>query len=240
MNRMLTSLLMIIFLLLSCDTEKYFSYNYDAREFSEIASFSGTVTNVFTGAKVPGAIIRIEDQNTVTDMQGFYRLDYVLSADAKLSKQIDIEVVAFNYLPYTQTQSIFPGDFSLDVELEYGAPIIEETGCYDMTFCQAIVFDYQGANNIQTVSAHFQYIGENNLVTHEFDIELAQIRIVTPERAHYLAIVDPSSPIYGTLSRSYTVTAMDQEGFSHTILHKNDEKNPDPLIFPLDSTLTTY
>jgi len=65
MTRMLINFLMIIFLLLSCDTEKYFSYNYDAREFSEIASFSGTVTNVFTGARVPGATIRIEDQSTV-------------------------------------------------------------------------------------------------------------------------------------------------------------------------------
>lgn len=236
MNRMLVNLLMIIFLLLSCDTEKYFSYNYDAREFSEIASFSGTITNVFTGARVPGATIRIEDQSTETNMQGFYRLDYVLSADAKLSKEIDIEVIAFNYLPYTQTQSIFPGDFPLDVELEYGAPIIQKTGCNNMTFCQAVVFDYQGTDDIEAVTAHLTYFARNghNLITRKVDVKLNLKETVSENTAHFQVIVEPISQLGDSLGRYYTITAVDKFGFSDNLLHINDLKNPDTLLFDPD------
>lgn len=237
MSKTLANLLTIIFLLLSCDTEKYFSYNYNAKEFSEIASFSGTVTNVFTGLSVPDATIRIEDQSTVTDRRGFYRLDYVLSADAKLSKEIVIEVTAHNFLPYIQTQSIFPGEFPLDVALEYGAPIIQKTGCNNMTFCQAVIFDYQGADDIDSVTAHFQYFGNNNTVTKEIDVQLARKENVSANVAHFQAIVQPYNPEGDSLGRAYWIKAFDKEAFYDSMLHINDLKNPDTLLFVPDTLL---
>lgn len=219
----------------ACDSQKYFGYNYEAEMFVEIASFYGRVTNGFTGESVPFATIRIEDQGAMADARGNYRFNYRLSNDARLGKELELVIAAPNYFPHVQRKPVFPGTFELNVSLEYAAPIIELTGCFDMTFCQAIVFDYQGVNDIDTVTAHFQYLGANSTVTYEFDAGLKRLRTVSPNRAHYQATVEPVSPQYGTLSRWYTVTARDKSGYSHSLQHKNDEKNPDPLLFPIGS-----
>jgi hypothetical protein len=228
---MLLNILITFFLLPACDTKKYFSYNYDASEFKEVASFSGTVTNVFTGARVSNATVRIEDQSTTTNLQGIYRLDYLLSEDAKLNKAIDIEITARNYLPYTQTQSIFPGEFPLDVALEYGAPIILKTGCNDMTYCQAVIFDYQAANDIDSVTAHFQYFGNNHMITREIDVRLSRKENVSANVAHFQAIVQPFTPEGDSLGRAYWLKAFDREALYDSVMHINDLKRPDTLLF---------
>lgn len=239
MKKLCLIILAFFFLLSACDTQKYYSYNYDANEFSEIASFSGRVTDLFTGESVPYATVQIENQSVVADLGGNYRLDYVLSKDAKLSKQIDIVVSAQNYLPNIQTQSIFAGVFPLDIELEYGAPIIEATVFYELSICQAIIFDYQGTVDIDSVTAHFQYYGENNTIIHEFDTTLVPVRTVSPNRAHYQIVVESVSPLYGQIDNHHIITVFDKNGFSDSEIHKNDPKHPDPLIFPLDSLLVT-
>lgn len=240
MKKLYFAVLSVFLISGGCDTQKYLGYNYEAENYVEIASFYGRVSNSFTGEYVPFATIRIEEQGARADERGNYRFNYRLSNDARLGKEVELVISAPNYFPHLEKKSVFPGTFELNVSLGYAAPIIESTGCYDMTFCQAIVFDYQGVEDIDTVSAHFQYIGANNTVTYEFDAGLKRLRTVSPNRAHYQAAVEPVSPQYGTLNRWYTVTARDKSGYSHSLQHKNDEKNPDPLLFPIDSLSATH
>lgn len=234
------AVLSLLLLTGGCNSEKYLGYNYEAENYLEIASFYGKVSNGFTGEDVPFASIRIEEQGATADARGNYRFNYRLSNDARLGKEVELVISAANYFPYVERKSVFPGAFELNISLEYAAPIIEATGCYDMTFCQAIVFDYQGVNDIDTVTAHFQYLGANNTVTYEFDVGLKRLRTVSANRAHYQAIVNPVSPQYGTLNRWYTVTARDKSGYSHALQHKNDPRNPDSLLFPNDSLRATH
>ena len=230
MKRMLANLLMIVFLIPGCDTQKFFGYNYDAEDFAQIASFTGTVTDVFSGYPIAGATIQIENQSAKTDNAGHYSFDYVLSEDASLGKITQITISAKNYLPYIEQRAILPESVPLTIALEYGAPIIEQTGCYNMTYCQAIIFDYQGAQDIDYVNAHFKYYAQNNTVTREIDVRL-NLKSLSGNVGHFQAIVEPFGQLGDSLGRAYTIKAVDKFGFSASLLHINSIRNPDPLLF---------
>ncbi len=223
-------------LIIGCDTEKFLGYNYDAEKFTETAFVSGKVTNKFTDKPVKEATIQIGQQRSLTNDLGFFTMDYILTEDAKLNKEIPITVSAEDYHSLTSSRVITPDSIEIDFRLEFAAPIIEATVNFQLTYCQAIIFDYQGINNIDTVFAHFQYVNSSTfLVVREFDAGLEQKQVVSENRGYYQTTVVPSviennDTLF--LSPTYTITAKDKSGFSDVKVHTNNSFNPDTLLFP--------
>lgn len=220
-------------LLIRCNSEKYFGYNYNAERLVKTAHVFGKVTNIFTGLPVVSAQISIDDQQTTTDLVGNYELTYVLSADAEQGKQIPIRIQATNYIPLFTTGQFFPESTQLDFRLEYGAPIIKNSVLVNVAgqpICQTIVMDYQGASDIASVVAQFNYLDSLNLVAHRIEMPLSVVK--TPSlNVNYYQIAPPDSIDDNVLAGFYAVTATDKSGFTHTFEHLFNPFNPDTLLF---------
>lgn len=232
----LVNLLMIIFLFPGCDTEKYWGYKYDAEELTKQTKVFGKVTNLFTNEPVWRATVQINDQFTTTNLNGEYFLNYLLSKDDEFNKEARVIVSAQNYHSTTVSTLIFEDQLELNVQLEYGAPIIEATVNYQLTYCQAIIFDYQGVDDIDSVYGHFRYISDSSgFVAREIDTILTRKHIVSPNRAYYQVIVEPViSEGNDTLrlSPTHSITAIDKSDFTSLREHTNNILyNPDTLLF---------
>ena len=92
-------LLFVLLLLINCDTDKFFGYNYDAESLIESTPVSGRITNIFTSVPVTSAKIKIGPYETLTDKDGDYLLVYPLGTDEERDKFIPIIVTAPNYFP---------------------------------------------------------------------------------------------------------------------------------------------
>jgi hypothetical protein len=219
-----------------CDSDKFFSYNYSAEQFVELSTVTGTVTNLFTGDPVREATVTIGAQSTLTNSDGVYRLDYALTADDELGREVPISISAENYHSFSTSRQFFPQPVELNFRLKYGAPIIEAISFFDLTYCQAMVFDYQGAEDIDTVYAEIAYLDTiTNLVTARFTLGLQRKQGVDANRAYYQLEVARQDPQYGNASPAVTVTAVDKSGFSDRDEHINNEDfDPDTLLFDPD------
>jgi hypothetical protein len=224
-------ILILLFCSLSCNDNKFWGYNYDADLSTSSATISGTVTNVFTDQPVYKAKIQIGNHLTSTDIYGEYIVEYILTEDDQRDREVPIQIEADKYFPYTTQKPIYPTQTELNFTLEYAAPIIKATGCYQQTYCQAIVLDYQGVDDIETVSARFAYFDTAlNTITYQFEKELTRKQIVTENLAYYQTEVNPVTA-YGLLGRTYTIRANDKSGYFTEIEHTNNTFAPDTLLF---------
>ncbi len=222
----------IILFFENCDSDKFFSFNYEAEQFVELATITGQVSNLFTGLPVGGARIEIENQFTESDDDGFYRLDYQLSDDAGLGRDISITASAEEFLPLTITRQFFPQPVEINFQLELGAPVIEDVSFPELSFVQAIILDYQGVDDIDTVIANIRYLDPaTNLVTQILELGMDRIEVVDANRAHYQLVVVPQHPQFGSVSPGIIVTVIDQSGFISAIEHTNNPFNPDTFLF---------
>lgn len=230
--RWFTFAMLLLLALAGCDTGKFTGYNYGAGQFQQTADISGKVLNKFTGQGVAQATIQINNQRTVTDAAGNYRMLYVLTADDNLNRPAKIEISAENYLPTTTTSLIFPDStMQLDFELAYGAPIIEAAVLPDLALCQAIVMDYQGIEDIESVSVHLSYVDNGGTVRQEIDLPMAFHGSASNLRAYYQTEVETTMDNL-TVFRLFSVTATDRNGFTDSLSHVNDPRNPDQPLFP--------
>jgi hypothetical protein len=221
----------LFFCSLSCHDDKFWGYNYDADLSISSATISGTVTNIFTDQPVHKAKIQIGNHLTSTDIYGEYILEYILTEDDERDRKVTIQIEADRYFPYAAQKIIYPTQTELNFTLEYAAPIIKATGCYLQTYCQAIVLDYQGVDDIEKVSARFVYYDTtSNTISHQFEKELTRKQIVTENLAYYQTEVNPITA-YGILGATYTIRASDKSGYFTEIDHTNNSFAPDTLLF---------
>jgi hypothetical protein len=235
MYKWLLSTLTVILFFSGCDADRYLGYNYEADQFNKEARIIGKVSNLFTNEPVWKATVQINDFSTVTNLAGEYSLNYILSKDDEFNKEALIIVSAKNYHSDTTLTLIFEGQTEKNFQLEYGAPIIEATVNYQLTYCQAIIFDYQGVDDIVSVYGHFRYLSDSSgYVALELDTTLTRKETVSANRSYYQVKVEPVIADGNDtlrLSPTHSITAIDKSGFSSVREHTNSVFNPDTLLF---------
>lgn len=234
----------------SCDSDKFLGFNYEAETFTEVAQITGEVRNIFTGDIVRGALVKIGIQTTVTDANGRFQIEYALTEDDKLNRPVPIQASAENYLPFNRTRVMFPQPTQINIQMEYGAPIIQATTFQGLTYCQAIVLDYQGVDDVDSVYGQFGYINlDSNFIAQVVDFRLERVDVVSENLAYYqgiiprqMAIISDTSDTTGgrvpdslLISPTYTLFATDKSGFIDRKDHTNNSFDPDTFLFdPVD------
>jgi len=216
-----------------CNSEKFLKYNYDAEELAESAAISGTVINKFTRRGVAFAAIEFEDQKTTADSVGGYFLNYILSPDAGQNLAISIRIDAVNYFSLDTSLIVFPEDTRIDFSMEYAAPIIEAVVIVNSQILQALVRDYQGTGNIDSVKVRLHFKNSNGTTVRTEDIPLAFLGEQAPNVGRFQAFTPPDYPP----SETHFIIgfAKDKDGFSDERPHSYNPKRPDMLLFPPDN-----
>ncbi len=233
-----TRFLMLFFLSIltifyvSCDMEKFIDSNYDATPLPKTAKIYGTVFNIFDNIPVYDAQVMIDSQATSTDTSGSYYLDYNLGLDEVRDKPVPICITAPKYMEYNSTSIIYPIN-KIDFYIDYGAPIIQKIARDDI-FCQAIILDYQGYENIDSVVARFFYrppgqpvpitIMEFTMDSKESDsTNIGFFQCYVPLEIFY--------PVYLIINRSFYIIAYDKSGFIDSTSYARS--GVDTLLFPI-------
>ena len=163
-------LLFTLLFFIACE-ENFWGYNYNAPALINTTRIEGTITDKFTGEPVPAAIISINDQKTMSDENGNFLLNYLLPEDGEPNNLETgyITVSAPQYLYYNGILLIYPIENHKDIELTYAVPIVKYAASNGDT-TQAIVIDYQGVEDIDTVSVTFNQHISGIPVRVEFDM----------------------------------------------------------------------
>ena len=150
-------LLILLFLIVTSCNENFWGYNYDSPPLKKITRIQGTISDKFSGKPIQPATINVNGQETMTDENGNYILNYVIPEDIEPNQQEIgyLSIVAWNYIPYNFTFYIYPVQNIVDCELEYAVPTILDAVCNGDTV-QSIIREYQGLSTIDYVSVTFK------------------------------------------------------------------------------------
>ena len=215
----------------------------------------GSITDIFTQAEVFGASIQLGENYQVTsDVNGQFSIQYQLTTDDERNKPISLQISAANYFPFQQELVIFPVDYQLKISLTYAAPIIRESVLVLHQFpeldipiyvCQALVEDYQGYHDVDSVKAVFYYLNPQTqeikqLVTPMVFIAAASFRAAYYEATAYPDLLDSLWQI----RKYFDLSAIDSSGYSTYIQDMVPAMSGDlplfpPVYLPPDSLLET-
>lgn len=213
-----------------CDPDKYFGYNYDAEQISQTSTIFGTVLMSYTNAPVKNALIQIGNQTTFSDDQGKYSLIYVFENDEERDRPIEAIVSAEKYLTHNTSIIIYPVENQFDVSLVYAAPIIENSILFG-NILQAIVTDYQGAEDIKSGIVYAYYNFSPMGYTHEESYVVDNIIAITEITSHIQCIVDSSLSEYGYITKKYKLELEDWHGYTSSTIKTTAPG--DTLLFPI-------
>lgn len=171
----LTGIVTLLALLSGCDADKFFSYNYDAAEVSEVVDIRGQLNNIFTNLPVKDATVSFGGQATLSDSSGGYLLKYFLGLDEQYNQDIPVRITHPKYQTFDTSMVIFPSGNILNARLVYAAPIIlagqiqSDITCPDpenifscTVTAWSVVFDYQGESDIDSVFIDGRYLDDVN------------------------------------------------------------------------------
>jgi hypothetical protein len=129
-------------------------------------------------------------------------------------------MTALNYSDVDTSLVIFPEN-EVNLFSAYAAPIILHHALVDspqkegFALCQAVVFDYQGVNDIVSVKGKFAYRRPpEKLPSLHTEMRLLRVAFDTTKTAYYQAEVPMSIEGYGELMHIYTVHVMDRKFYT--------------------------
>lgn len=224
-------LIILASLLLSCDLEKLEGSNYSYNLPPESAIFIGTIYNKFTLEPVNQAEINIANQVTYSDENGKYILYYHYGKDDQRNQPVDVKVSGTDYIDLDTSVVVFPEN-KLNAYIKYAAPIIQKIALVDTNYIQAIVFDYQGYNDIVTVKAQYAYrrAGEKFPSLYA-ETKLTRVFVDSLNTSYYESRIAPNIVEYGDLiTDEYSVHAEDRMHFQDFMTSL--EGGTDTLLFP--------
>ncbi|MEJ2545602.1 MAG: hypothetical protein P8Y99_16180, partial [Calditrichaceae bacterium] len=117
-------LIILIFAVSYCDYDKYIGYDHTAQDLLTTALIEGTVTHFYTGEPVFNASIRIGNQETLSNINGYYSINYILTDNENRNKPVPIHISAPDYFPDSLITLIEPLGKEYNFQLKYAAPII--------------------------------------------------------------------------------------------------------------------
>lgn len=237
---------MMYFIILSTlfflNCEKYINSQTDSNLNDRVITVSGTVVNDFTSHAIKGALVNFGGQDTLTDYLGRFELRYRLTVDNDRNKPVELKVRADKYFDFEQARFVAPIDYTLSVRMIYAAPIIENSVLVqhyfiaqemDLIVVQALVFDYQGADDIDSVGTVLYYRNEEDQTFKTSIIPMRFIEKLSYNTAHYQAVAIPTYKDIWHIQRNFDVYAEDSLGYSTFV--QDAPINPlsgDTLIFP--------
>ena len=233
-NKFIRSIYLLSILLIfiiSCDLEKLDGYEYKYDPPPESAIFTGTIYNRFTFDPVWNAEINIANQVTYSDAQGKYILYYHFNEDDERNAPVNIKISADDYLETDTSLVVFPEN-QLNAYIHYAAPIIQKIALVDTNILQAIVFDYQGYNDIATVRAQYAYRRPGEKYPSLYaESKLTRVFVDSINTSYYESLIAPSIVEYGNLmTEVYSVSAEDRIHLQDFMT--NLQGGTDSLIFP--------
>ncbi|GAB4363239.1 MAG: hypothetical protein Kow0042_00880 [Calditrichia bacterium] len=218
--------------------KEFTGYKYDADPLSEQARIQGTIINIFTGKPVEDALIQFGELKTLTDENGQYFLVYPLGPDESRDKPVPITITARNYESYRDSLILYPQTMEYHAQLVYAAPIIEQTAMVPVTsglfVCEAVVRDYQGITDIDSVKATIWYA--KDLEPFPRILQIGMDYIGSPpqssDRGYFQCLVLSGLSQGWFLVEQYRITAEDRAGNTHEIFKEFRLSRPDTLLFP--------
>ena len=221
----------LLIFVISCDLEKLDGYEYTYDPPPESAIFTGTIYNRFTFDPVWNAEINIANQITYSDAQGKYILYYHYNEDDERNEPVKIKISADDYLELDTSLVVFPEN-QLNAYIKYAAPIIQKIALVDTNIIQAIVFDYQGYNDIATVRAQYAYRRPGEKYPSLYaESKLTRVFVDSINTSYYESLVARNIVEYGNLmTEVYSVSAEDRNHLQSFMTKL--EGGSDSLIFP--------
>ena len=234
-----TYLLLSIFILISC--EKFTGYNYDSESIADQSRVYGTIRNIYNSTeRVVNAHVEIGYITTRTDSSGDYDVDYIISTDDNRNKPVEIFITAPNYHDLQTDFLVFPPESNIDLYMEYGAPIIEKIwiGVPGKIVHQVLVSDYQGIDNIQSVTTGIYYVKFGDQEVRIETIKMKLYMKLSDNSAYYNATALPTIPngwFYDSADPTHIqFTVTDLDSFVTLVDQKySNIMSPTPL-FPTD------
>ncbi len=227
----------LIFFLLLISCEKYTGFDFTGDVPAETAKIYGLVKNTFTNEPVAKARVTFGNYTTYTDKLGNYSIFYPIQTSEQRDQPIPVTVEAINFYPYQAAVILYPNSNELNVALEYGAPIIRQNAFVSYTFhqdpiyvCQALVIDYQGITDIDSVWATFYFESISSDIK-TVNVKMDRISDVSDTEAYYQCIISVTLGDWD-LRAGYDITAIDREGFSNSISDASNAMAPDKFLFP--------
>lgn len=217
---------------LSCALDEYTGYNYTTQQLSETTQISGHVTSFFTGYPVYDARLQFGTQETLTDFDGFYSLNYLLSDDENRNKPSPLTIIKPNYYPYSTELMLLPTGNTLNFSLKYASPIIYDTRrvpYYDQLICQAILKDYQGIGTISSVNTIYYFLNDDGSISDSVSYPMSLVHIENNFTGYYQFIQTEISS--AAMAAYYNITARDNEGYTDRLFHSTNPIYPDHFLF---------
>jgi len=222
-------LLLSVIILTNCN-ENFWGYNYDAPALINITHIHGNLVDKYSGEPIHPATITVNGQETKTDENGNYLMNYIIPEEIEPNQQEIgyVSIVAPDYLHYNSSFIILPVDNVINIELEYSVPTILNAVSHGDT-TQAIIRDYQGIDDIRYTTVTFlEDTGYGVWIRKEFELnEMINIDMYT---SYYEFVVDDSVNIMNLsrISDWFRITAKDKSDNIHRL---DFTINPDSSLF---------
>ncbi len=222
--------------------EKYINSQTESNLNDREITVTGTVVNEFTSQAIKGALVNFGGRDTLTDHLGKFELRYRLTVDNDRNKPVELIVSANNYFDYKLASVIAPIDLIYAVRMIYAAPIVENSVLVryyfvqeemDLVVVQALVFDYQGADDIDSVGTILYYRNEEDQTFRTSIIPMRFVEKLSQNSAHYQAVAIPTYLDIWHIQNNFDVYVVDSLGYSTYV--QDVPINPlsgDTLIFP--------
>ena len=179
----------LVMIVASCN-ENFWGYNYDAPPLAKLTRIQGNLIDKYSGNPVHPATVIVNGQETETDANGNYLMNYIIPDEIEPNQQEVgyLTIIAPDYIQYNSTFIIYPVHNNMDIELEYSPPIILDAVSHgDPT--QAIIRDYQGTEDISFVSVTFLQ-DTGNGIPFRNEIEMNKVINLDMHTAYYQFRVD--------------------------------------------------
>jgi len=211
-------LILLIFVLVTGCNENFWGYNYEAPPLVKLTRIQGNLSDKFSGKPIHPATVTINGQETKTDENGNYLLNYIIPDEIEQNEQEIgyLNIIAPDYLHYTSSFIILPVENTVNIELEYSVPtVINAVSHVDTT--QAIVRDYQGTIDIVYVSVTFQRFNTEIGDWERKEYEMSKISNINEISAYYQYIKKGISLNNSILSDWFRITAVDNDDNTHQL-----------------------
>jgi hypothetical protein len=226
MRNIALSIVLLLIFITSCDNN-FWGYNYDAPALINITRIQGNLSDKFSDKPIHPANVIVNGQETWTDENGNYLLNYIIPDDVEPNQQEigNLSIIAPDYLHFNTTFIIYPVENIINFKLEYAPPIIINAVSHGDT-TQAIIKDYQGVEDINYVSVTFNiYIDE---VWQRKEFNLMEMSHINNISVYYQFIAGEHIVDLSNMSDWFRITAKDKSDNVHRM---DFTINPDSTLF---------
>ncbi len=222
--------------------QEFISSNTQSQLHKTNITISGIINDIYNNTAVYEASITFgKDYQTFSDVDGRFSILYRLTTDDERNRPVRLQITARNYLPFEQEIIIYPLDYALEIGLIYAAPIIRESVLVLYQFddfdiplyvCQALIEDYQGYSDIDSVNAIFFYLNTDTQEIRRLTIPMTLIAPASSRSAYYEATAYPQLESVWEIRTNFDLQATDQSGYSTYVQDMVPPMTGDTPLFP--------